>query len=154
MPPNVSAIITTFNRCAIVVDAIASVLAQTHPVGELIVVDDGSTDHTEESVKTVFKTANVPCRYIKKPNGGMASSLNRGVDEAQSDLVAFLDDDDLWHTNHIERSLQLLTTYSFLGCIGGLRDFSSGLDATNGTTEKPAHICWHPIRQALPIRRC
>jgi glycosyltransferase involved in cell wall biosynthesis len=103
----ISTIITTYNRANIVVDAISSVLSQTHPVDELILVDDGSTDDTEYCVKNLFETANINCRYIKKENGGMASALIRGIEEATGNWIAFLDDDDLWSTTHIERCLKI-----------------------------------------------
>jgi glycosyltransferase involved in cell wall biosynthesis len=118
----ISTIITTYNRANIVVDAISSVLSQTHPVDELILVDDGSTDDTEYCVKNLFETANINCRYIKKENGGMASALIRGIEEATGNWIAFLDDDDLWSTTHIERCLKIAEKFSNSGCICGLRE--------------------------------
>lgn len=119
---SISAIITTYNRAAFVTDAISSVFAQTHPVYELIIVDDGSTDSTELSVMALIESAPIPCRYIRKQNGGMASSLNRGVQEASFDYIAFLDDDDLWSNDHIEICVSIFSMRPSVGCVMGLRE--------------------------------
>ena len=129
MSPRISAVITTFNRASIVTDAIKSVAAQTVPVLELIVIDDGSSDETQESVLKVFQEISIPCRYIHKNNGGMASSLNQGVLEAKGDWIAFLDDDDLWHEEHIERCLAIIAQFPELGCVSGLRDENGALQS-------------------------
>lgn len=127
MISTVSAVITTFNRANIVSEAIASVLAQTIPVSELIVVDDGSIDATEAEVMRAFRNSTVTCRYFRKTNGGMASALNKGIQEAVGDWVAFLDDDDLWHKDHIERCLDLVGKLGDVGCICGLREENGAL---------------------------
>ncbi len=122
MKNTVSAIITTFNREKIVIDAVKSVFSQTYPIAELIVVDDGSLDNTESTIKSFFSNAPIPCRYIKKENGGMATSLNRGIDEAIGFWIAFLDDDDLWNPDHIERCMNIAKKNFNIGCISGLRE--------------------------------
>ena len=122
MNPRISAVITTFNRSSIVPDAIKSIAAQTVQVNEIIVVDDGSSDETNKTVLKAFGGITIPCRYVLKENGGMASSLNRGIKEASGDWIAFLDDDDLWHVDHIERCLEIAAHFPELGCISGIRD--------------------------------
>lgn len=139
MPPRISAVITTFNRAFIVTDAIRSVAAQTVPVLELIVIDDGSSDETQESVLKVFQEISIPCRYIRKDNGGMASSLNQGVLEAKGDWIAFLDDDDLWHEEHIERCLAIIAQFPELGCVSGLRDENGVLQSVPRSLMTPYH---------------
>lgn len=128
MTPRISAVITTFNRAAIVPDAIAGVLAQTLPAHELIVVDDGSSDTTEQSVRHAFARANIRCRYVRKANGGMATALNRGVEESTGDWVAFLDDDDLWCTDHLERYAAIVAQHPGLECLSGLRELGGRLE--------------------------
>jgi len=123
----ISAIITTYNRASIVIEAIQSVLDQNKPVAELIVVDDGSTDNSAETITQAFANAKVPCRYIRKSNGGMATSLNTGVAEATGEWVAFLDDDDLWSPDHIERISEIKALVPNAGCIAGLRNEGKGL---------------------------
>lgn len=99
--PSVAAVIPVYNGAAFVADAIESVLAQTHPVAECIVVDDGSTDETAEVVGR-FGT---PVRLIRQANGGVAAARNRGAAEASTAFVAFLDADDAWRPRKLERQL-------------------------------------------------
>jgi len=90
--PTVSVIIPTYNRGWIVREAIDSVLAQDAADFELIVVDDGSTDDTEELLSNYGGDINV----IRQENSGVGAARNRGVDAALGELIAFLDSDDLW----------------------------------------------------------
>lgn len=87
----ISVIIPTFNRAAMVGNAIRSVLAQTYPRVQIIVVDDGSTDSTAESVQR-FQTVD----YVWQPNRGQAAARNAGMARAKGSLIATLDSDDLW----------------------------------------------------------
>lgn len=90
--PRVSVIIPTYNRATLVTQAIDSVLKQTYRDFELIVVDDGSTDDTEARLG-VYRDR---ITYIKQSNAGVNAARNRGFAAAKGDLVALLDNDDLW----------------------------------------------------------
>jgi glycosyltransferase involved in cell wall biosynthesis len=92
MVPEVSVVIPTFNRAAMVVEAVESVLAQEGVDLELIVVDDGSTDDTRVRLGR-FGAA---LHYQRQPRSGVSASRNRGVALCRAPLVAFLDSDDLW----------------------------------------------------------
>ena len=92
----VSVVIPTFNRARMIGPTIESVLGQTHPNVELVVVDDGSTDDTEAVITRYAASSPFPIRYFKKPNGGCASARNAGAAVASGGFVAFLDSDDLW----------------------------------------------------------
>ena len=94
----VSVVIPTYNSGPLVVEAVNSVLAQTRPADEIIVVDDGSTDDTAERL-AAFGAA---VRYVRKDNGGVSTARNRGVAEASGDWIAFLDADDVWHPHKLE----------------------------------------------------
>src|SRR5262245_57747116 len=89
--PSVSVIIPTYNRRDFIREALASVLAQTCQDFELIVVDDGSTDGTEEIVRE-FPGA----RYVFQENQGVSAARNVGAALSQGELIAFLDSDDFW----------------------------------------------------------
>ncbi len=107
MAPEVSVIIPTYNRCAMVREAIASVLAQRDVNFELIVVDDGSTDGTSEMLAgldgiIVERTA----------HRGPAAARNRGVARATAPLIAFLDSDDLWVPDKLSRQLGFMRAIS------------------------------------------
>jgi glycosyltransferase involved in cell wall biosynthesis len=91
----VSVIITTYNRRHFLREATTSVLSQTRRADEVIVVDDGSTDGSEETV------ADLPVRYVRTENGGVSSARNHGIALARGDYIAFLDVDDLWKKNKL-----------------------------------------------------
>lgn len=92
--PRVSVITPTYNRGYIIAEALESVFAQTYPDLELIVVDDGSTDNTEQVVNRFTRPM---LRYIRsEQNQGYGAALNRGVHASRGELISFLDSDDLW----------------------------------------------------------
>lgn len=104
--PLVSVIIPTYNRINTLPRSIGSVLNQTYENLELIVVDDGSTDGTEEYVKGLQDGR---IRYVKGDgNRGPAAARNMGVRLAQGEYVAFQDSDDEWHLDKLEKQMVLL----------------------------------------------
>lgn len=94
-----SAVIPTYNRGALVVRAVESVLAQTRPPDEIVVVDDGSTDDTPARLAPYLGRV----RHVRQANAGGAAARNRGVAEASHPWIAFLDSDDVWDAGHLER---------------------------------------------------
>lgn len=102
----VSIILPTYNRADSVAASIKSIISQTYVDFELLIVDDGSTDDTENVVK------NIPderIRYIKiSQNGGVSNARNIGVSESLYDLIAFEDSDDLWHIDKLEKQIDYL----------------------------------------------
>jgi len=105
MPPLVSVIIPTYNRKAMLRDAVASVLAQSYRDFELIVVDDGSTDGTADDLRA-HRGARV--RVIVQPHGGVAAARNSGVRRSRGEYIAFLDSDDLWLPPKLERQMNFM----------------------------------------------
>ncbi len=94
----ISAVIPTFNRSVLLERALGSVLGQSRPPDEVIVVDDGSRDDTRERLRSV------PCvRALFQHNLGAAAARNRGTKAASGTWIAFLDDDDVWGPDHLER---------------------------------------------------
>lgn len=103
-PPDVTVIITTYNRSAFLLEAIESVLAQSYRDYELIVADDGSTDDTPQQV-AAFGDA---VRYLRLAHQGRPGVVrNRAVDIARGEIIAFLDDDDLWLPQKLQRHAML-----------------------------------------------
>jgi glycosyltransferase involved in cell wall biosynthesis len=96
--PAVSVVIPCYNGAAFLRETLASVLAQTQPVLEVIVVDDGSTDDSA-GIAALFGP---PVRVLRQPNQGESVARNRGVREARGDWIAFLDADDAWLPRRIE----------------------------------------------------
>lgn len=93
--PAVSVIIPTRNRAALLEEAITSVFAQTYQDWELIVVDDGSTDHTPSVVQRYDQRGHL-VRYHHQVSQGPGAARNTGLALARGEFIAFLDDDDLW----------------------------------------------------------
>ena len=92
-------IIPLYNKERWVKHALDSVLEQTYENLEILVVNDGSTDRSVEAVQGI-KDERI--RLIEKPNGGVSSARNRGIEEAKGEYIAFLDADDVWYPQHIE----------------------------------------------------
>lgn len=108
MPPRVSVIVSTYNRAGYLREALASVRAQTYTDWECIVADDGSTDGTEAQMRSL--AAHDPrLVYVRLPNGGRPGrTRNAGVASARGELLAFLDDDDLWLPRKLELQVEVL----------------------------------------------
>jgi glycosyltransferase involved in cell wall biosynthesis len=100
---SISVIIPAYNREAYISDAIESILRQTLPPAEIIVVDDGSTDRTA----AIALSYGEKVRCISQENQGCGAARNTGLKEARGDLIAFLDSDDIW----LDRKLELQSAY-------------------------------------------
>jgi glycosyltransferase involved in cell wall biosynthesis len=101
MLPRVSAILPVYNGRRFLLGAVRSVLAQTLPPSELIVVDDGSTDGSLDELEGL-PPAPFPVRVVRQANAGQSAARNAAVRLAEGDLLAFLDQDDQWHPQHLE----------------------------------------------------
>jgi len=102
--PKISVIIPTYNRAHLLPRAIQSVLSQTYQDFELIVVDDGSTDNTEEVVKN-FKDKRI--RYIQHGKSkGAPAARNTGIKTAKGEYIAFQDSDDEWFPEKLEKQMK------------------------------------------------
>lgn len=103
----VSIIMPSYNTACFISDTIRSVLAQTYTNWELIIVDDCSTDNTDEVVKAFLNDARI--HYIKNDkNSGAAVSRNRALREAKGRWIAFLDSDDLWVQDKLEKQIAFM----------------------------------------------
>lgn len=108
----VSVIIPTYNRRGFVLEAVGSVLNQTHRELELVVVDDGSSDGTAGYLSDEVKDDRF--RLVAQENLGVSSARNRGVAETSGEWLAFLDSDDYWLEEKLE--VQLAETLAVDGC--------------------------------------
>lgn len=100
----VSVIIPTYNRSDLIKETINSVLNQTHKNFELIMVDDGSTVNTKTVIES-FKDNRI--KYIlQKHHGLLAVARNNGLKVAIGEYIAFLDSDDIWLTNKLEKQIE------------------------------------------------
>lgn len=103
----VAVVIPVFNRPEAVGECLDCVADQTRAATELVVVDDGSTDETPDVVRAWIRSRSMG-RLIEQPHAGAPAARNRGMDATTADLVAFLDSDDLWPRDHLERALAVL----------------------------------------------
>lgn len=102
----VSVIVPTYNRAHVLPRTLQSVLAQTYPYFELLVIDDGSTDDTPR-VMQPFLARDPRVRYRMQPNGGVSAARNHGLREARGAYIAFLDSDDEWLPRKLEKQIGL-----------------------------------------------
>lgn len=108
---DISVIIPTYNRAERLVKAIESVLHQSLPPAEIVVVDDGSTDHTAELIDRISRSSSPPIRYFRQLNRGPAAARNYGIGRARHSYLAFLDSDDLWHRHKLAVQYRTLCSH-------------------------------------------
>jgi len=103
-----SIVIPLFNKADYIVRAIRSVLNQTHSDFELIIVNDGSTDSSAKKARGVLDSR---IKVIDQENQGVSSARNTGAESSHSEFVCFLDADDEWDNNYLERISELISDY-------------------------------------------
>ncbi|MCD0458886.1 glycosyltransferase family A protein [Roseiconus lacunae] len=130
----VSIVLPTFNRSRFLSEAFQAIAAQTHSSWKLIVVDDGSTDDTEEVVAAFRSRVCQNVRYVRQPNAGAYAARNHGLDFADSPFVAFYDSDDLWLPHHLDRCVGVLAANNDVDWVSGAL---VRVDAESGATIEP-----------------
>jgi glycosyltransferase involved in cell wall biosynthesis len=141
MIPSVSVVIPVFNGTNFLAEAIESVLSQTYTDYELLIIDDGSTDGTWEIIQSYGERV----RGFRKPNGGVASALNRGIEEMRGRWFAWLSHDDLWLPEKLEKQVAFLEYYpQFRACY---TDFFIMDD--KGSILHAINTPWYPREQAI-----
>ncbi|WP_129671687.1 glycosyltransferase family A protein [Candidatus Chloroploca sp. Khr17] len=126
MHERVSVIIPVYNGERFLAEALQSVLDQTLPPDEIIVVDDGSTDG---SAAVAAQFAGV--HLLRQTNRGVGAALNLGLSHARGDLFAFLDADDRWLPDKLARQVAALNADPTLDMVfGHVRQFQDGQDCT------------------------
>jgi glycosyltransferase involved in cell wall biosynthesis len=110
---SVSVVIPAYNAARTIGRAIDSVLAQTVRPDEILVVDDGSSDHLESSLEPYGAMVSL----VRQPNGGAASARNLGIDRSHGEFLALLDADDYWQPAKLERQIGIFHKYPELGLV-------------------------------------
>ena len=108
--PLISVIVPTYNRAHFLKEAIESVLAQTYKNLEIIIVDDGSTDNTS---KLVEKFTDKRIIYLYQDNKGVSSARNKGILKTKGEYISFLDSDDIWLPQKLQKQLEVFKTSRF-----------------------------------------
>jgi glycosyltransferase involved in cell wall biosynthesis len=133
--PLISAMITVFNGEKYIAEALQSIMSQNYLNFQIIVVDDGSTDHT----KTVIQNSGVEVSYFYQEHGGIARGKNLGISHAKGDYFAFLDADDFWLNEKTNKQINLLLDDPSLDLVfGNVKQFYSP-DLTAENREK--YLC-------------
>ncbi len=117
MPPAlISVVITTYNRAHYLKGAVASVMAQSFRDLELIIVDDGSNDTTQELLEE-FRGQGIRC--YRQRNGGFSVARNLGIRKAKGAFFAFLDDDDVWVPGKLQQQMEVMRNAPDIAAVYG-----------------------------------
>jgi GT2 family glycosyltransferase len=122
--PSISVVVPAYNAATTLARALESVLAQTWPAHEIVVIDDGSTDATAEVVQRVQAQAGGKrVRYLRQDNAGPSAARNRGVAEAGGDWIAFLDADDWYYPERLASHARMIAEDPAIDFVVGNFDY-------------------------------
>jgi glycosyltransferase involved in cell wall biosynthesis len=122
----ISVIIAYFNEKQYIREAIESVLDQSHPALEIIVVDDGSDERIDALVDDLIESHSRPIRYTHQKNAGLGAARNTGIAAASGEYIAFLDADDYWANDRLESQLAAFRANPMADIVAGyVRQFVS-----------------------------
>ena len=153
--PLVSVIITAYNRTEFLKAAIESVKNQSYQNIEILVIDDGSATDAIEQLCNVIGGV----KYLRKENGGISSSRNFGIEAAQGDYLAFLDDDDTFKPHRIEVQLEAFKAFPGIGLVHSAAEVIDQKGETTGqiigASKEKAHlrsgnVFWNALGTWLP----
>lgn len=133
---SVSVIIPVYNGAKFIAETLDTILAQTSPPAEVIVVNDGSTDNTASVVEAFGDSVTL----IDTPNGGECAARNLGVSKAKGNWIAPCDGDDLWLPTKLEKQLRLANEAPDIHCV--LTDYA---EITDGVVSDRSHLSYVPI---------
>lgn len=140
----VSVVIPTYNRANLISDTLRAVLQQTTPAAEIIVIDDGSTDHTSEVVASFGSSV----RLLRIQNSGDLAARNIGLRAASSSLVAFCDSDDLWMPEFLsDMTAQWKAEPQLLACYSNFVLLRDGVISRKAKFDDAPEGFWATLRQ-------
>jgi len=139
--PSITVVIPSYNCARWIGDAIGSVLGQSVQPSQIVIVDDGSSDDTEERV-SLFDSPLI--QYVRQANQGVSAARNNGLARASGDLIAFLDADDAWHPRKLEIQVLALRRRPEFGLVGtGVCDWPGALSDVGTVSDPPVReIDW------------
>lgn len=106
--PNISVAIAVYNKEKQILSTLESVLKQTYPPSEIIIVNDGSTDNSEKVIQTITDNR---IKYIIQENQGAAAARNTAIKNCTHDYVALIDADDIWHNDFLQEIVNSINTF-------------------------------------------
>ena len=145
MSSAVSVVIPTYNRAELLADAIGSVQRQTFEDWELLVVDDGSTDDTRTVMDGFLADKRI--RYVRQENRGQSAARNLGLRHARAPLIAFLDSDNRWLPDKLERQMRFLADHPEVDVVYGETERlgSDGSTWPSPVRERHSGTVWRPL---------
>jgi len=148
MKPLISVVIPAYNKADLIRETIESVIAQTYSNFEIIFVDDGSTDNTSEIVKSIKDNR---LKYYYQTNSGLpAKPRNKGVELSNGEYIAFLDHDDLWIKNKLEKQIAVIKKDSKIALVSTNAIFILNDKKTNTPLIKKLKSGYFNDRDFLP----
>lgn len=145
--PAISVVVPTFNREKLLPRALDSILSQTFDDWEIVLVDDGSTDNTTRLVADYQRRVGDRMVYLRRPHRGVNWARNHGIDECRGRFVAFLDSDDEFLPDKLQRQLDLFEKRPELGLVYGDYAFVD-LDGVRFNSAFDTHI---PLAREVPF---
>ena len=147
---SVSVIVPTFNRADVLGRAIESVLQQSLPAMEIIIVDDGSVDNTQRVVAALQRSAAIPISTLYQKNSGVSAARNSGIRHANGDWIALLDSDDAWLPDKLKTQENLIEQHQgFRLCHTQENWIRNGVRVNQ--MKKHAKSGGHIFQQCLPL---
>lgn len=144
MPELVSIIMPSYNTAKYISESIESVLKQTYANWELIIVDDCSTDETDDVVKSYLSDARI--HYLKnEKNSGAAVSRNYALREAKGKWIAFLDSDDIWLPEKLERQINFMKKNHYYFSYTNYEEIDEKSNVTGTVVTGPQKVSKHDM---------
>lgn len=128
--PLVTVIIPAYNHAAYIIECIDSVRSQTYGNLQIIVINDGSTDRTDEIVRAYISDNHCDIEYIRKANEGICRTLNLGLEKAKGKYVALIASDDVWLPTRIGEQVHFLESHADVGLVFSDAYFIRGTERT------------------------
>lgn len=144
-PPLVSVIIPAYNSARYLPEAIESVLAQTYPHVEAVVVNDGSTDQSGEVLRE-YQARDPRVKVVNQPNAGLPSARNSGIQASSGQFLCYLDADDVIHPDKIQKQLDYLLAHPDIDLV--YSDYSRADENLQFLNDEVIRIRQMPLREA------
>lgn len=146
----VSIIVPTYNSAKYIQEAIDSVLSQTYTNWELLVTDDCSGDETISILERYVQSDNRIKLFCLKENGGAAKARNTSIRQASGRYIAFLDSDDWWYPNKLQKQLEFMSTHHYEFIYSAFEYADENLNVT-GVSYKPRKISYKKLKMICSI---
>lgn len=133
----ISVVIPLYNKAHTIVNTLNTVINQSYKDFEVIIVNDGSTDNGVEVIQKHFTDNRI--RIINQKNAGVSAARNKGVEESKGEWIAFLDGDDEWMPQYLEKMKEALSKYpnaNMIGCASYYKDYITQQVSSNALIDK------------------